>query len=174
MPSQLVPVVDEPGTGDVRARRSSGVAGVEADPQPCQLRVVLHHGADATGLVVGQRVHRVEDERLDAGGAGVPAAVVEQRHQEALGLARAGARRHERRPRHLVAGGQPLPGQGLVPVRREPTRHEVEQVAPTRRRRAKRQPHPDIRPSKDAVRVVGQKLLQLGPHVVVGQRERRA
>ena len=54
---------------------------------------------DALGLVGGQRVHRVQQDRLDAGLALLPlaAAVVEHRDQERLGLARAGAGGDQRR-----------------------------------------------------------------------------
>ncbi len=53
------------------------------------------------GLVGGEGVHRVEDERLGPGHAGAVRAntVVEDRVQERLGLARAGAGRDQRRQR---------------------------------------------------------------------------
>ena len=52
-------------------------------------------------LVVGQRVHRVEDQRLDPGDARALGAqhVVEDRVEERLGLARPGAGGDQRRQR---------------------------------------------------------------------------
>ena len=77
-------------------------------------------------LIVGQRVHRVEDQRLGAGDPvpSGPQHMVEDRVQERLGLAGAGAGGDQRRLRTRDAPGdrgrQPGERRRLMPVRREP------------------------------------------------------
>jgi len=74
---------------------------------------------DAPGLVSGQGVHRVDEDRLDAplSQRVLLTAVLEQGEQETLGFARAGAGGHQGVAR--AAGQQPLDGLLLVPVGRE-------------------------------------------------------
>ena len=92
---------------------------VEADPQPGEGRHRRHQFRDAPGLIAGQGVHGVDhqglDPRLPRGpGAG---AVVQHRIEKALGLAAAGARRHQGAD-GLMQGGEAQPGQLLVAVGR--------------------------------------------------------
>ena len=61
---------------------------------------------DSPRLIRCQRVHGIDNDGLDAGRAGLGTAVVEHRIEEALGLARTGSRRDDRRssPRQSVEG----------------------------------------------------------------------
>ena len=74
-------------------RVATRLADVEPGPQPGELRLGVDQLSDAAGLVGGERVHRIEDQRLDARPPCEPfaGAVVEDGVQEAFGLARAGA-----------------------------------------------------------------------------------
>ena len=91
----------------------------------------MHQFGDTPGLVIGQGVHRVDDDRLDAldpPPAG-PGHMVKQRVEEGLGLARARARGDQ--------GGAPLtatqlPGQLLMAMCRE-LGQEVLEEAPAAR-----------------------------------------
>ncbi len=85
MTAQLVPVADD--AGPRRRSRFARVTGVEPHPHVQLTRMVADHRRDAPGLVVGEGIHRIEHQRLDAPGAPMTLAVVEQRDQEALGLA---------------------------------------------------------------------------------------
>ena len=77
------------------------LADVQPGGHPSEHRLFVNRLGDAPGLVGGERVHRIEDQRLDARLPGGPlaSAVVEDRVQEALGLARAGAGGDQRRRR---------------------------------------------------------------------------
>ena len=116
---------------------------------------------DAPRLVRGQRVHRVDEDGLDARRAGLPPAVVEHREEEALRLARAGAGGHHRRPPGV--GGQPRERRRLVAVRREPQGHFRERLARFRRR-LERQGDGEVRPLRQ--------VLGVGEEVVHDRRQR--
>ena len=93
-------------------------AGAEGAPQPL---VVVDEAGQPASLVGGQGVHRVDEDRLHPRGALVPEAVVEDGVEEALGLARAGARGDQRVARRGRASGVELTeGLQLVGIGREP------------------------------------------------------
>ena len=104
-----------------------GVAGVDGGAHAGQGGVASDEAGEAAGLVGGQRVHGVEDEGLDAGnalGAGAQD-VVEDRVEEGLCLARAGAGGDDGRLGAVAALGGQAPvgvllvlvgGQAWVPV----------------------------------------------------------
>ena len=175
----LVPVHGHPRVGllellgrlvaDVQAGANSGVpeAGV-----PGVVQVVV----DAVGLVGGERVHRVQQDGLDAlpAGLALAAAVVEQRHEERLGLAGAGAGGHQGGLGRSVQGRQALPGGGLVAVRAEAAWPPGEVLLPTvvlggPEGRADAQ----VGAAEDAVVGVAQELFQCAPGAFVRQGVRR-
>ena len=86
--------------GGAHRRRGLIVGGtdVEPDPQTGQRGGGVNELGDAPGLIGGQGIHRVDEDRLDAPTAlgMLQAAMVEERQQEALGFAGAGARGHQR------------------------------------------------------------------------------
>ena len=90
---------------------------------PERLRAVDDPG-DSPRLVRGERVHRIDEDGLDAGASRPLAAVVEHRIQEALGLAGAGPRRDD----GGLAPRQPIEGGALVPVRGEAERRRGERL----------------------------------------------
>jgi hypothetical protein len=118
-----------------------GLAGVERGGEALVGGGVGEELREAPGLVVRERVHRVEDQRLDPADPGLLRAggVVEHRVEEGLGLAGAGAGGDDRGlwksesdlihlPRRLRAGGEAGEGSGLVGVGLEPrrqARHEL-------------------------------------------------
>ena len=81
----------------------------------------------ALRLVGGERVHRVDEDGLDARLAGVAGAPVEDGEQEALGLARARARGDERGLGALAA--EAVEGAALVAVGAEAEADVLERLA---------------------------------------------
>ena len=108
----------------LRPRRTPrALAHEEPDPQPAQRRVGVDRLCEAPGLVIGQGVHGVDHQRLDAlaPGLALPLAVVQDRVEEALRLARARPRCNQGRGRRLAPGlaaGEPPPGRLLVSMGR--------------------------------------------------------
>ena len=89
-----------------RSRGGPVLAGVEGGGDAGEFRVLGDQPGQPRRLVVGQGVHRVEDQRLhagDAGRLGHRQHVVEDRVEERLGLARAGAGGDQRRQRAVVS-----------------------------------------------------------------------
>lgn len=82
----------------------------EGDARPRELH------AQALELIVRQRVHRVQDHRAHAGRLPVAQAVVDDRDEERLGLARAGVRGHDRVLRPSPERREPPDGADLVVV----------------------------------------------------------
>ena len=118
--------------GGSHRRRLFRIAGadVETSTQAGKGGNGVDQIGEAPGLVCGQGIHRIDQDRLDAARAlGVLlAAVLQQGQQEALGFARTRACRHQG-----VTGcarQQPIKGLLLVPVRREGQRDLREPVAP--------------------------------------------
>ena len=86
-----LPIGDQP-IGVDRSTGRAAFTGVDGRGDPSKLRILGQQPGQSAGLVVRERVHRVEDQRLDARHpvAAGPAHVVEDRHQERFGLARSG------------------------------------------------------------------------------------
>ena len=97
--AQLVAVVHQ--MVGPRFGMSTGAADVKPGGDAGERRVAVQQAGQAPGLVRGERVHRVEHERLHTcapqGAPALAPAVVEDREQERLGLARTGAGGDERR-----------------------------------------------------------------------------
>jgi len=141
--AQGVAVVDQV----VGAHR--GVAAVLADVETGRdaekARVAGDELGHPGGLVGSERVHRVEDQGLDALAADVElaGAVVEDRVQEALGLARTSARCDDRRLWFApTEGREALVGRRLVLVGRPPLGQPPERRPPVARHRAEWCAHP--------------------------------
>ncbi len=152
----------------------TGVAGEQASSDlAVVLGVLRRHAGDAGGLVVGQRVHRVEDQRLDSRLArrALPTAVIEHREQERLRLTRAGAGGDDRRLGLMVFAGQPRERRRLVPIGLEAVRDEVEMVLPALARQPERQSQPQERAGEDAGFRVVEESLQALAGVVIGEFE---
>ena len=81
---------------------------------PASSGMLVITSVEPLGLVVGQRVHRIEDQRLCAGDSGALGTldVVEDRIEECLRLSRSGAGSHQSRFRAVVVSAivcrQPL------------------------------------------------------------------
>ncbi|MEZ5249965.1 MAG: hypothetical protein R2713_12365 [Ilumatobacteraceae bacterium] len=137
-------------------------ADVEPGGHPGQCRLASDHLGDASRLVAGERIHRIQHQRLDALLAERPlaGAVIEHRKQERLGLARPGTGRDERRLRFVVQRRQPVERQRLVQVRPEVGGHPPERRRPRGRSRPELGAHPQVRPTEDAVALVLQESLQ--------------
>ena len=168
------PVADEPAVGDPRARARGVVAGVEAGPDPAQGGLGGDEAGEPAGLVVGEGVHRVEDEGLHAGDAGGVGAdhVVEDGDEEGLGLARAGAGDDEGGLRAAGARRvEPLERGGLVGVGLEAGGHPGQRVLGARWGRREGHARAQVGALEDAVGGVGEEGAQAGLGVVVGQRE---
>jgi hypothetical protein len=115
-----------------------------------QSRIRRDHSLRSLDLIGRERVHRIDDDRLDAGPLSrvLPKAVIEDRIEETLRLPGARTRRHQRRARRLVARREPLPRRDLVRVGREVGR-QVQRRRRVRARPPKRQPQIDERPTKE-------------------------
>ena len=136
---RLVVAADENTRGDLAAQRRRPVDGLR----------------DAPRLIRRQCVHRVDQDGLDPRRARLLAAVVENRVEEALRLARAGAGGHHRRP--PGAPGQTRERRPLVVVGREPERHLRERL-PALRHLLERQGDGEIGPLGEVVRL-GQEVV---------------
>ena len=158
MLAHRVAVSDDAGRRHHHAlTRFAGIAAhVQAHAHAREGRHLCHQRSNAARLVRGQRVHRVDDQRLDPRLArdARPCAMVQQRKQEALGLARACAGGHQRAGR-LVLAGQPLPGQLLVVVAGVFGLEGLEEGPPGRAHR-KRQAHLDVRALEPGLLVLGE------------------
>ena len=95
---------------------------------PSRRLVTVDKPCQARGLISRERVHRVDQDRLDPWLSRLTDALVQDRQQEALGLPRTGARGDQRRLEPLAA--QPLERALLVRVRWPPERHVFEERWP--------------------------------------------
>ena len=127
----------------------ASVTAALTDVEPCtdarQPGLGCDEVGEATGLVRGQCVHRVEDQRLDACRARITlsSAVIEYRHQEAFGLARACTGRDDRRRRHPSRGSrQSLESGRLMLVRNEPVGQPAKGRFPVRQTRCEMESAP--------------------------------
>jgi hypothetical protein len=121
------------------------------------------------GLVGGERVHWIEDDRLDPWLAAVAPAMVEEREEEALGLARAGAGGDEGGARARIRAGEALPGAELVGVGIKGGA-DLEGGAGGRGA-AKREAKIEIRAAEEAVLRIGEVVEQGALVGAVAQRE---
>ena len=143
-----------------------------------QLGVGGQQLGQAFGLVVGEGVHRVEDERLDAGDALPFGAqhVVQDRVEERLGLSGAGAGgdqcgfRATGCPTGAFAA-EPLEGLGLVAVGLEAL-VPVQAVAPARLGGFEGKPQPDVGALEEPLIRIREEVLDGGLRVPVRERER--
>ena len=171
-----VAVGDEPVLADLGALRA-GFAGVEGSGDARQRDVVGEQPGEPQGLVVGQGVHRVQDDRLHPGDPGPLGAldVVEDRVEKCLGLARAGPGGHQSRLRARSFGGQAVaaqPGErgGLMPVRGGAF-VPFQRIAPAVLSRPERQPQPHIRAAEHSEPGILQEVVEDAPGIRVGERE---
>nr|WP_245597112.1 hypothetical protein [Jiangella gansuensis] len=131
---RLVPhdraVGDESVLADFRARAAH--ARVKAGGQAAETRVLGQKCGYPAGLVIGQRIHRIQDERFDAALTGATGAqgMVDNRVEERLGLTGTGAGGHQRRQWRGILAGQPLECPRLVTVRRPLGRVPVQRDRP--------------------------------------------
>ena len=134
-------------------------------------------GSAAYRLVVRQRVHRVQQQRLHTGMALSPCAchVIQHGVEEGLRLTRTCARDHQRGIRSalpvLVAAAQPAERLRLVVVRRQPRRQPVQDPVPPGRTRVG-EPHPNVQPVEHTPFRVLQNRFQHVGCLRVRQRER--
>ncbi len=148
--AQDLPVVDQvvgprgpvhPLAADVEPRRHL----------PLQKRVRVQQLRQPTGLVIGQGVHRVEQDGFDAPLVPVPPAVVQDGVEEALRLPRARARGDQRVLRDMPRSrGQPPERNELVRVGRE-GRRDLERDLLVRHGLAEGQAHVDERALQQAL-----------------------
>ena len=120
-----------PGLAGVERRRDGGLGAVPRDV------VGRQHGGESLGLIVGQGIHGVEDQCLhpcDALAA-LLQAVVKDRQQECLGLARPGSGRDERWLRSALPRAQPAECPRLVVVGWPVVELPIEQHTAARRLR---------------------------------------
>ena len=87
--------VDDFGRRHLVGRVLGALVGVNANAQASQRRRLDDERSDAPGLVGGERVHRIDDDRLDAALPLGADAGVEDRVEEALGLAGPGSGRDD-------------------------------------------------------------------------------
>ena len=120
--AQRLLVLDEVVSPHVRRESLVAAADVQGGADlAAQPLVAVDEAGQSAGLVGRQGVHRVDEDRLHPRGALVPEAVVEDGVEEALGLARAGARGDQRVARRGRASGVELTeGLQLVGIGREP------------------------------------------------------
>ena len=123
---------------------------VISDPHPsgnpgCGDRGVGEERGNPVLLVSDERVHRIQDERLDPALPAVPGPhrMVDGGDQEGFGLSRPGASRDQRRLRFLASTRKSLPGGDLVGIRTEPggvqaTPRSASSGASTKGRRTRR------------------------------------
>ena len=144
-------------------------ADVHPHAQAVQGGVGANEVGHASRLVGDQGVHRIQDESGDALGAPSPGAagVVEERQEEGLCLARAGAGGNECGFGDVLAvGAQTLEGSGLVRVGGETVREPAQGIAPALRGTAERWAHPQVGATEDAVGGVG----EIGGQSLAGSR----
>ncbi|SLM96713.1 hypothetical protein FM106_12325 [Brachybacterium faecium] len=181
-------VGDERVRGDDGGGLVGGLTGVEGGGEPAVGGVLGEQLREAPGLVVRERVHRVEDQRFDPADPGLLRAggVVEDGVDERLGLAGAGAGGDDRGLREpepglvlparcLRAGGEAGEGGGLVGVGLEPLRQARHQFA----RRlgvaaaSERQTGAQVRAEKDPGALIGEERVQRARDRRIRQRDRR-
>ena len=120
---------------------------------------------DAPRLVEGQGVHRIDEDGLHAFLPGMAPAVIQNRPQEALRLARPRAGGHDGgTPAVRRAGIEALVRDALMAVRREAERHLRERLAAFGR---------ELRRQRDGEVRAFDEVLLLGEEVVQNVRERR-
>ena len=156
--AQDFPVLDEVVCSHAPAGRGTGLAHVQPRRHPApKRRSAVDDRGDAPRLVRRERVHGIDDDGLDAGRAGLCAAVVKYWIEEALGLAGTGSGRDD----GGSATGQPIEGGALMAVRREPERGFRERLAAFRCA-LKRQVDGEVGPLEQVVRVVEEVLHHIG------------
>src|SRR5690606_10874030 len=109
---------------------------------------------EAPGLIVGQRVHRVEDDRLDTALIAIPRAVIQDRVKEALGLARAGAGGNQRWLWRISQAREPPVGAILMHIRPKALREPAEGRRPAIRNTAEGWPDADEGSTEDPFVVI--------------------
>ena len=179
-----VPVLDESLRGHDRARCSRVLARVKRSRHAIQRRVLVEHSRQAAGLVIGQGVHGVQDDRLDPVYALFPGSdcVIQQRVQERFGLTRSRSRGHDGgfrkpqslailRPFHGGVRGEAAECLGLVGVGLEPVRQHAQRGGPGLG--VERQACPQERPSEDALILVAQKVSKRVPRIAVRELDGR-
>lgn len=97
--------------------------------------------------------------------------MVEDRDQEAFGLARSGAGGDDRRLGRAVTGAEAFERTGLVSVRLEVRRLPVQWRTPVSVDRTERRANADVGAAEDPVVRVEQEVLECLPGLLVGQRE---
>lgn len=150
-PLRLVVAADEHPCGHLPAQGGRPVDGLRDPP----------------GLVRGQRVHRIDEDGLNPGRSGSLPAVVQDGVEEALRLARAGARGDDRRP--PGAGGQARERSPLMAVRRKPERHVWKRLTAFRRL-LERQRDGEVRALREVVGI-GQEVADDAGECGVGRPE---
>ena len=127
------------------------------------------------GLVVGERVHRIEDECFHSGDAGSFGAqyMIENWVEKCFGLAGARAGGDEGWLRAgLEFGGEPFKGAGLVSVGSEAVGPPIEVHAPVSSGWRKRESQPHIGTLEHSRFRVAYEVAQRSLRVGVGERER--
>ncbi|SKT62098.1 Uncharacterised protein [Mycobacteroides abscessus subsp. abscessus] len=169
-------VGDQSVFGDAGAPSGGLFTGVEPGGDGGQPRVTGDQPDQAFGLVVGQGVHRVKDQRLHSGDAGFPGAqhMIEDRVEERLGLTRAGPGGHQCRLRPVpMFGRQPFKRAGLMAVRHEMLGPPVQLLGPLGTGRGERQPQAHVGPLEHPRLGVPDEVGERGLRVGIGQRECR-
>lgn len=164
-------VGDQPVSRDAGTPAAALLAGVQPGRDRSKCRVTGDQLGEALSLVVGERVHRVEDQRLHSGDAGLLRAqhMIENREQERLGLTRTGAGRDQGRLRpFLFLRRKSLEGARLMPVWSEGVGHPIQMIAPPLAGWRKRQAQPHIRPLEHAVGRITDEVGEHGLGVRIG------
>ena len=171
-------VADDGAVGDEAVLADDGArwslfTGVDRGGDLGQLLIGGDEVGETLSLVVGQRVHGVEDERLGAGDtvAASPDDMVEDRQQEGLGFARAGTGGDQGgtwAAQRRVETGESF---GLVVVWPKTLRHPGELIGGVPRCRGKGHPGTQVRPLENALVRVTQELVEGALSVGVGEGE---
>ena len=147
--AQDLTVLDEVVRPHSPTGRRTGLAHVQPCRHPApKRRCAVDNRSNAPRLIRRESVHGIDDDGLDAGRAGLRAAVVEHRIEEALGLAGTGSGRDD----GGLATVQPIEGGALMAIRREAERGFRERLAAFRCA-LKRQVDGEVRPLEQVVGV---------------------
>lgn len=168
------PIGDQPVLRHHRPPARGLLTGVETGGHARQLRMLGDHSRQPLFLIVGQGVHRVDDQRLHPRHALPLGAqhMIEDRDQERLDLTRAGAGGDQGRLRAVLElGRQPLERLGLMAVGNEILRQPVQVHSPVAAGRGEREAEPDVRALEHALMRVADEVDQGGLGVRVGERE---